>query len=576
LSVLKRRTAKFVTTLSALAVMGSDASAQPVPTLPPFQVPQPPQLPTNTIQVPELEHVPLERPNISAPTFSPESLPIEMTIDVSEFNFIGNTVFSDEQLGELAQPYLNREISFSELVQLRSDITDLYVNSGYVTSGTYLPIAENQTINVNSATIAIEVVEGTVGDIEYSGDARLDRYVRSRLESAISPVLNQPKLEEALRLLQIDPLIENISANLSAGAQVGSSLLSVQVDAQPSFQVSIGADNYRTPAAGSLQGTTQINVSNLLALGETASFGYSATDGSNGFNAGITIPINARNGTLSFDYAQLDGRIVEEPLADFDIQTDSRVYGLSLRQPLVRQASDSVIQEFAVGVGASRVESGTTLADFPFPLSPGADEKGETRITELALFQEYTRQDSASALRMRSRFGIGLDAFDSTSGSEPNGQYFTWSGQAVWLQKVWGNSQLLVSGDMLISGDQLVPISQFSLGGSNSVRGYRQDAIIADSGVLMAAELAMPVLDLGRDQQLSLIPFAGTGIAWNNGAQRALDQNFLASAGLGVRYEWDGFTARVNYAVPFTEVERESDRLQEAGLDFSLNYQVRF
>jgi hemolysin activation/secretion protein len=556
--------------------MGSDASAQPVPTLPPFQVPQPPQLPTNTIQVPELEHVPLERPNISAPTFSPESLPIEMTIDVSEFNFIGNTVFSDEQLGELAQPYLNREISFSELVQLRSDITDLYINRGYVTSGAYLPVSENQAIDVNSATIAIEIVEGTVGDIEYSGDAGLDRYVRSRLESAIVPVLNQPKLEEALRLLQIDPLIESISANLSAGAQVGSSILSVQVNAQPNFQFSIGADNHRVPSAGSLQGTTQINISNLLALGETASFGYSTTDGSNGFNAGIALPINASNGTLSFDYAQLNGRIVEAPLDDFDIQTDSQVYGLSLRQPLLRQASESVIEEFVVGASASRIESGTTLAGFPFPLSPGANENGETRITELALFQEYTRQESASALRMRSRFGIGMDAFDSTSGPEPNGQYLTWSGQAVWLQKVWGNSQLLVSGDMQLSGDQLVPVSQFSLGGANSIRGYRQDAIIADSGVLVAAELAVPVLDLGREQQVSLIPFAGSGIAWNNGAQRALDQNFLASAGLGVRYEWDDFTARVNYAVPFTEVEREGDSLQEDGLDFSLNYQLRF
>jgi hemolysin activation/secretion protein len=129
---------------------------------------------------------------------------------------------------------------------------------------------------------------------------------------------------------------------------------------------------------------------------------------------------------------------------------------------------------------------------------------------------------------------------------------------------------------MQLSGDQLVPVSQFSLGGANSIRGYRQDAIIADSGVLVAAELAVPVLDLGREQQVSLIPFAGSGIAWNNGAQRALDQNFLASAGLGVRYEWDDFTARVNYAVPFTEVEREGDSLQEDGLDFSLNYQLRF
>jgi hemolysin activation/secretion protein len=222
------------------------------------------------------------------------------------------------------------------------------------------------------------------------------------------------------------------------------------------------------------------------------------------------------------------------------------------------------------------VNQGTTLAGFPFPLSPGANQEGETRITELAFSQDYTRQEEGSALRVRSRFSIGLDALDSTSGPEPNGQYFAWSGQAVWAQNIWDNSQLRFNADIQLTGDQLVPVSQFSLGGSNSVRGYRQDTLIADNGVFLAAELAMPLLEPGQSQQLSLIPFVGSGMAWNNGVQRALGQSFLSTAGLGVRYEWDNFTARVNYAVPFTQVGREGNSLQEDGFDFSLIYQLRF
>lgn len=567
---------RLATTVTTFLAIGTETRGQTTPALPPSQIPRPPQRPTDTIPVPEIEHNPIETPSVPAPTFTPESPQIEATLYISELRFIGNTVFTDEQLSELAQPYLNQEIAFSELVQLRSAITDLYVSNGYTTSGAYLPIEENQNVDISAATVSIQIVEGTVEKIEFSGDERLDRYVRARLDSAIAPVLNQPQLEEALRLLQIDPLIESISANLSAGAQIGSSILAVQVDAQPNVQASIGTDNDRAPSAGSLQREAQISASNLLALGEQVSLGYSNTDGSDAFSAGIEIPINASNGTVAFDYAQLGGRIIEEPLDDFDIQTDSRVYGVSLRQPLIRQASESTIEEFTVGISANRIESETTVAGFPFPLSPGANEEGKTRITELALFQEYIRQDSASVLLMRSRFGIGIDAFNSTSGEEPNGQYFTWRGQAIWLQEVWGNSQLLVSGDVHLSGDKLVPITQFSLGGPSSVRGYRQDAIIADSGLMVTAELAIPLLEVGEDQQLSLIPFAGAGIGWNNGAQRALDDNFLASVGLGAQYEWDGFTARVNYAVPFTEVGIEGDSLQEEGFDFSLGYQFRF
>ena len=574
--MLKRNLIGFTTTISTFVVITSEAKAQTEPTLPPSQIPQPPSLPSDTIQVPEIEREPIDSPSIPEPTFTPEVPQVEETIFISEFRFIGNTVFTDEQLLGVAQPYLNREVSFAELVQLRSEITDLYVNSGYTTSGAYLPIEENQSIDIRSATIAIQIVEGTVEEIDLGGDERLNPYVRARLDSAIAPVLNQPKLEEALRLLQIDPLIESISANLSAGSQVGSSILSVQVEAQPHFQVRIGTDNHRSPSAGSFQADVQLSASNLMELGEAIRVGYSLTEGSDGFNAGIEIPISTSNGTLSFDYAQLESQIIEAPLDDFDIQTDSQVYSLSLRQPLVRRASDFKIEEFAVGISADRIESETTVAGFPFPLSPGANEDGRTQITELTLSQEYLRQTRANALIMRSRLGLGLNAFDSTSGAEPNGQFLVWRGQALWLQSVGEDSQLTISGDIQLTGDQLVPVRQFNIGGSNSVRGYRQDAVIADSGLTVTAELEIPILELCRNQRLSLVPFAGTGVGWNNGGDRALDQNFLASVGVGVQYEWEELIARFNYAIPFTEVGINGESLQEDGFDFALGYQFRF
>ena len=572
----KRSLIGFATTISTFVGISAETKAQTAPPLPPSQLPQPPQLPADTLQVPEIERRPIETPDIPEPTFTPEIPRIQETVFISGFEFIGNTVFTDEQLLEVAQPYLNREVSFTELIQLRSEITDLYVNNGYTTSGAYLPIEENQAVDVHSATISLQIVEGTVEAIEFSGDERLNQYVRARLNGAITPVLNQPELEKALRLLQIDPLVESISANLSAGSRTGSSILAVQVEAKPSFQVRIGTDNYRAPSAGSTQAEVQLSASNLLELGEELRLGYSRTEGSNGFNTGIEVPINARNTTLAFDYAQLEGQIVEEPLNDFDIRTDSQVYSLSLRHPLVRRASESRIEEFAVGISADRIESETTLAGFPFPLSPGADEDGSTRITELTLSQEYLRQSRASALLARSRFGLGIDAFNSTSGAEPNGQYFVWRGQALWLQRVGEESQLTVGADIQLSGDPLVPVRQFSLGGPNSVRGYRQDAVIADSGLTVTAEVDIPILEVGDNQQLSLVPFAGAGIGWNNGADRALDNSFLASVGVGVQYEWEALTARLNYAIPFTEVGIEGESLQEEGLDFSLSYQFRF
>jgi hypothetical protein len=62
-------------------------------------------------------------------------------IFVEGFTFEGNTVFSDEELNSVASPYLNREITFEELQQLRQELTLYYVERGYVNSGVVIPLA---------------------------------------------------------------------------------------------------------------------------------------------------------------------------------------------------------------------------------------------------------------------------------------------------------------------------------------------------------------------------------------------------------------------------------------------------
>ncbi|NJM99899.1 MAG: hypothetical protein HC800_24650 [Phormidesmis sp. RL_2_1] len=66
-------------------------------------------------------------------------------------------------------------------------------------------------------------------------------------------------------------------------------------------------------------------------------------------------------------------------------------------------------------------------------------------------------------------------------------------------------------------------VRQFSLGGPSSVRGYRQDAVIADSGLIVTAEVDIPVLKVGRNHQMSLVPLqelASDGIMGRQSARQ--------------------------------------------------------
>ena len=52
-----------------------------------------------------------------------------------------------------------------------------------------------------------------------------------------------------------------------------------------------------------------------------------------------------------------------------------------------------------------------------------------------------------------------------------------------------------------------------------------------------------------------------------------IDDSFLASAGLGLLWQpSQNLNIRVDYGIPFVDIETPSDSLQDNGLHFSLTY----
>ncbi len=98
----------------------------------------------------------------------------------------------------------------------------------------------------------IQVVEGELEGINIFGLKRLQAgYVRSRIERLAGRPLNQKRLEEALQLLQIDPLIERVNAELTAGSVPGNNILQVTITEAPAFHAGIVFANNQSPSVGS-------------------------------------------------------------------------------------------------------------------------------------------------------------------------------------------------------------------------------------------------------------------------------------------------------------------------------------
>jgi hemolysin activation/secretion protein len=491
------------------------------------------------------------------------------TITVKNFKVEGSTVFSSEELAEITKPFTNRPISLPELFQVRSAITDFYTSKGYINSGAYIPPQE-----LKGGIVVIQVLEGELEAINVNVEGRLNpEYVRSRIALAAQKPLNVNTVLEALQLLRLDPLIDNISAELSAGANPGMSLLDVKVKQADTFALQATYDNGRSPSVGSERRILELSEANVFGWGDGFNFRYTNTDGSNAFDFSYKLPINAYNGNITLAYGNTDNDVIEEPFNPLDIESKSRYYELTLRQPVFQKPD----REFVLGVTASRTESDTSLLDFEFPLSRGADEDGQTRISALRFFQEWTQRSEQEVIAARSQFSIGLNAFDATvnDNDQPDSQFFIWRGQGQWVKRLGEDSLFLIRGDLQLAANALVPLEQFSLGGIDNVRGYRQDLLLSDSGLFISSEVRLPILKFNKSKGVvQLTPFIDFGTAWNRDEVN-LDPETLVALGLGLNWQQgDRFNARIDWGIPLVDVDSDENTLQESGVYFSINYKL--
>ncbi len=550
------------------APQSSKAIAQTPSSLPPNRLEDIPVTPLPSDVLPQ----PSEQDRLPPPqlpqTQTPRQDDPNVKFQVDRIEVIGSTVFKPEDFTPITSSLIGKQVSFAELLQVKDAITKLYTDKGYATTGALIPPQI-----LESGTIKIQVVEGSLQEIKITGNKRLrSRYIRDRIRLGAKKPLNVPHLLDKLQLLRLDPRIQNLSAELQTGASPGTNLLQVEVKEADTFNLTATLDNGRSPSVGSFRRGIDLQEANLLGLGDTLSVGYANTDGSNTINANYTLPVNARNGAVSFGFSQGWNNVIEKPFSVLDIQSNSRSYELGYRQPLVQKPT----QELAVGVSFSRQESQTELGldDIGgFPLSPGADANGKTNISALRFTQDYTQRSNKQVFAARSQFSVGVDWFGANvSEDAPDSRFFSWRGQAQWVRQLKPDTLFLLRGDLQAAADSLVPLEQFGLGGQLSVRGYRQDALLTDSGILLSAEFRLPIIRADNAGVLQLIPFVDIGKGWNYNGKNS-SPSMLVGTGLGLLWkQGDNFSARLDWGIPLKSVEGERRSLQENGLYFSVSY----
>jgi hemolysin activation/secretion protein len=574
----QRKTTYFIMVLllsllngQLLAQAGSEEQGTQIKPINPLSVTD--DSPTPIPPLPALPNIRQEEQTLSSVT----------SIFVKRFQFEGNQVVSTQQLSQLLESYQNRELSAEQLQEAKNQITQYYINHKFINSGAIIPDQK-----VVDGIITIKIIEGQLSEVEVSGNKRVrTAYIQKRLVDKKGVPLNLDVLQERLQLLQQNPLFERINAELGPGLSLGEGILKINVEESRPYHVQFNFNNYRSPSVGAYRGEIVGWHHNVTGWGDTfyARYGYGFQQGLKDYNFKYNLPINRYDTAIALHLEHSDAKVVEAPFDRIDIESAADTYALSLTQPLLKKPNKS----FELGLKLEKRQSETTVLDNLFSFPEGGKD-GKSNLSVIRLSQDWLNRSRTEVIAARSSFNFGIDAFNATVDNSPDSRFSSWLGQFQYVRRLdflhkplLQASQVLFRVDLQKANQGVLSLEKFSVGGATTVRGYRENQMTRDNGLISSLEWRLPLPFLQwRLPKLSKNPedgipqlatFIDYGRAWNESSEIPDDPKDIYSIGLGLRWSPSQYiNTELYWGHALRDIPEPTDKdLQDDGIHFELS-----
>ncbi len=414
-------------------------------------------------------------------------------------------------------------------------ITNRYVADGYVTSRAVIGPQD-----LNDGGLDITVFEGQVGDVI----SKADGYGKAMLAMAFPGLkgkqLNLRDIEQGVdqlsRLSFAEPDIDIAPSDLP-----GASVIEVKLN-NPSlrFRPSISINNDGSQTTGRIQSTASLDLDSPLGLADYWSLYYSKDlqndpfAGTRGFGGFVSVPYGYWTATFSggrYSYKSVlsgngqsfsnngrswNGSIVIDRLIYRDaktkiavsgnlslVDTENRIQGIRLSTSSYRQATAAI--DWRV---QRRVKEG--LVSFTLGFTRGLKILGANAVDTGPGGASIKFRKIDASLSYQSR----VDVFGT-----PVNYIALFRGQA--------------------SLDPIFPAQRFSLGGSSTVRGFRDDGISGGNGLFTRQQISFPLFNLFAKSKAAATGVSGF-IGYDAGGIIAkgpdrFERGFLHSSTIGLR-----------------------------------------
>jgi hemolysin activation/secretion protein len=408
------------------------------------------------------------------------------TIERIELKGADSLSASERQV--LIAPWQGRCLGVTQLNELLKDITNHYLDRGLITTRAYLPQQD-----LSGGVLQVLVVEGTLEKLR--GDAAggvTERELTMTFPGQEGALLNLREIEQLVD--QLNRLPSNrAQMELTPGQQVGGSEVVVKNTPQKPWRATLSRHNDGQRSTGEQQWNAGLEWDSPLGLADQLSL-------RGGHDALSDHQQTSRNGLLSyslpwgwwtFSYSYSESEYRSRAHADglsFRQTGDSQSHQFRAERVVHRDA----LSKTSLSAGLAYLRTHNYIEDSKLALS-------SNRLTEAQFGINHGRRIGSAFVNLDLGLQQGIGALDAQGNGDPgpgeaDARYRKYTGTLSYLHpfQLWGEQfsfSSLATGQR--SEDVLFSPQRMSLGGSSSVRGYKDQFLSGDSGGYWRNELRL-------------------------------------------------------------------------------------
>lgn len=411
---------------------------------------------------------------------------------ISQVDVEGVTLLSKATLDPVLSPYRNKCIGLADINVLLKDLTNLYMDAGYITSRVYVP---EQDI-AGTKVLRLVAAEGTLSDIYLNGKpADYPGLLATAFPGMKGRAVNIRDVEQGLD--QINRLSSNnAKTSMLPGKKPGASILNVENKPALPWHFSIANNNLGQKSTGYSRSSISFRMDNLVNLNDLVSLTYEHSgpdypwpdDGvgqSNSISGSISVPYGYWTFTLNGSYYKYRSSVPGN-YGDIDTSGDSGQFGFNIDRVILRDQNSIT----TLNAGIAYKETNNFLMG-------NRIEVGSRQYSVANFGISHSRRMLGGLWVFDLSYNQGLGVFGATKRGDPGAgdaepEFSKFTG-TINVTKPFQLASQNLQFSTLINGqyspDNLYGAEQISLGGYSNVRGTRDSILFGNNGLFTRNEI---------------------------------------------------------------------------------------